>query len=220
MEFDRIFRIRLCAIFAGMILLQWSIFASDKNGGLVAYPGVSAAQGPVLFSHRTHGMLGAGYACSKCHASASTKALNVTMDEIRQGRVCGSCHDGKTKGLRGQTAAASIQNCSACHMPATDIVITLNRMDPVAFSHARHLAVEPNKKILKSSGFSCSACHPAPFEQASKGPVGMEVPHESGGCTQCHNGKKRADGIPSVFAANTRCLTCHKPAAMPVMDEQ
>jgi hypothetical protein len=71
-------------------------------------------------------------------------------------------------------------------MPAFDIVITLNRMDPVAFSHIRHLAVDPDKKVSKSGGFSCSNCHPAPFERTSIAPVGMEVPHESGGCARCH----------------------------------
>jgi c(7)-type cytochrome triheme protein len=215
MKRRNIFRTGLGLALACVVLLQWNASAADKDGGFVAYPNVSGAPGPVRFSHRSHGVRRAGYACEKCHTSASAKTLNVTMDDIRQGRACGSCHDGRTKGPRGQMAAASIQDCSACHMPAADIVITLNRMDPVAFSHIRHLAVDPNKKISKSAGFSCSDCHPAPFERVSKGPVGMEVPHESGGCAQCHNGKKRSDGMPSAFAANTRCLTCHKSQSAP-----
>ncbi len=219
MELKKIFRTGLGAIFVCAVFLQWNGYAAEADGGFVAYPRVSSATGPVLFSHRAHGLRGAGYVCDKCHAP-SNKGLVITMDDIRNGQACGSCHVERTKGPRSQTAAASIQDCSACHMPAADIIITLNRMDPVAFSHIRHLAVDPNKKSLKSAGFSCSDCHPVLFERISKSPVGMEVPHESGGCTQCHNGKKRADGIPSVFAANTRCLTCHKPAAMPVMDEQ
>jgi c(7)-type cytochrome triheme protein len=95
-------------------------------------------------------------------------------------------------------------------MPTADIIITLNRMDPVAFSHIRHLAVDSRKKTMKEAAFSCRDCHPVPFEQVSKGPIGMEVPHVSGGCAQCHNGKKHKNGLPSAFAANTRCLTCHK----------
>jgi c(7)-type cytochrome triheme protein len=98
-------------------------------------------------------------------------------------------------------------------MPTADIIITLNRMDPVAFSHVRHLAVDSPKKTLKVTGFSCSDCHPVPFERSSKGSIGMEVPHESNGCAQCHNGQKRSDNMPSAFAANTRCLTCHKSPA-------
>jgi c(7)-type cytochrome triheme protein len=132
------------------------------------------------------------------------------MDDIRQGRACGACHDGHTKGPSGQLTAAAIQDCSFCHMPAADIVIRLNRMDPVAFSHVQHLGADPEKKVIKPSGLSCGECHPSTFERVAKGPVGMEVPHESGGCAQCHNGQKRSDGMPQAFAANTRCLTCHK----------
>lgn len=212
MELKKIFRTGLGAIFVCVVLQQWNGYAAEADGGFVAYPGVSSATGPVLFSHRAHGLRGAGYACDKCHAS-SNKGLTITMDDIRKGQACGSCHVGRTKGPRSQTAAASIQDCSACHMPAADIVITLNRMDPVAFSHIRHLAVDPNKKAFKSVGFSCSDCHPVLFERISKNPVGMEIPHESGGCAQCHNGKKRAGGMPPTFAANAHCLTCHKPAA-------
>lgn len=214
MRLKKIFRAGLGALFICAVLMPWNGRTAEKDGGFVAYPGVSGATGPVLFSHRAHGLRGEGYACDKCHAS-SNKGLAITMDDIRNGQACGSCHDGRTKGPRSQTAAASIQDCSACHMPAADIIITLNRMDPVAFSHIRHLAVDPNKKALKSAGPSCSDCHPVLFERISKSPVGMEVPHESGGCAQCHNGKKRADGMPPTFAANTHCLTCHKSAAAP-----
>lgn len=201
-----------------MILLQCGL-AAEKDGGFVFYPGVSEASGPVLFGHKTHGQRGAGYACERCHASASTRALNITMDEIHQGRACGSCHDGKTMAPRTKRAAAPVQECSSCHMAAVDIIITLNRMDPVPFSHLRHLGVDPNRKIMKSAGFSCSDCHPAPFERVSKGPVGMEVPHESGGCAHCHNGQKRTDGMPVAFPATKRCLTCHKAPAPQAEEE-
>ena len=96
-------------------------------------------------------------------------------------------------------------------MPSADIVISLNRMDPVSFSHVRHLGMDTGKRAGAMAAFSCGDCHPVPFERVSKGPVGMDVPHDSGGCAQCHNGRKRADGKPAAFAANTRCLTCHKP---------
>jgi c(7)-type cytochrome triheme protein len=200
----------LSLVLALSCLLQWSGGAAEKDAGMVVYPGGAGAAGPVAFSHRSHGIRGAGYACDKCHTFASSKVLTVTMEDIRLGKACGACHDGRTKGPRGQSAAASIQDCAACHMPATDIVITLNRMDPVAFSHTRHLSVDSKKKLSIPSGFSCSDCHPVPFERVLKGPIGMEVPHESGGCAQCHTGKKRSDGMPTAFAANTRCLTCHK----------
>jgi len=96
-------------------------------------------------------------------------------------------------------------------MPADDIVIRLNRMDPVAFSHIRHLTADPGNKSSNPAGFTCNDCHPVPFERVSGGPVGMEVPHESGGCAECHNGNERKDGIRPAFAATTKCLTCHRP---------
>jgi c(7)-type cytochrome triheme protein len=195
----------------GAIILNGNGGAVEKDGGFVMYPGRVGSAAPVIFSHQSHGIRGAGFECNKCHAGGSPKTMMVTMDGIRQGQGCGSCHDGKTKGPRGLLAAASIQDCSLCHMPAANIVITLNRMDPVAFSHIRHLAADVGKKISKPAGFSCGNCHPTPFERVAKGPVGMQVPHETGGCAYCHNGQKRGDGNPPAFAATARCLTCHKP---------
>jgi c(7)-type cytochrome triheme protein len=212
----------LCAGLGAMLVLVviplHKVNAAEKDGGFVVYPGVSGSPGPVVFSHREHGIRKAGYACVGCHTSASSKTLNVTMDAIRQGLVCGSCHDGKIKGPRSQFAASAVQNCSDCHMPAADIAIILNRMDPAVFSHIRHLAPDMKKKAAYPSWFSCSDCHPEPFERAIKGLIGMEVPHESGGCANCHNGQRRSDGMPTAFAANTRCLTCHKPSPAEATD--
>jgi c(7)-type cytochrome triheme protein len=194
----------LCAA----VFFQGDCRAVTKDGGYVVYPGGS---GPVVFSHESHGIRGAGFACSKCHASSSSKAVTVTMADIRQGKACGSCHDGNIKGQRNQVAAASINDCSACHMPTGDIVIKLNRMDPVAFAHIRHMGADLKQKTVKAIGYSCRDCHPTPFERSAKSPIGMEVPHETGGCASCHNGQIHGNGKKPVFAATTRCLTCHKP---------
>jgi c(7)-type cytochrome triheme protein len=201
----------LSAVFIFVSLLQCNGSASETDGGYVLYPSVSGAPGPVAFSHRLHGLRGAGYACSRCHnKAASTPELSVSMNAIRQGQVCGDCHNGKTKGPHGQQIAAAVEDCSACHMPVSDIVISLNRMDPVHFSHIKHLAIDPGKKIAKTIGFSCKDCHPAPFDRTSKEPIGMKVPHESGGCAQCHSGRRNG-GMRTAFAATTRCLACHQP---------
>ena len=202
------------------IFMQRNGIAAEKDAGVVTYPNIPGSPGPVLFSHLIHGLRGAGFSCDRCHVDASTRKLTVTMNEINQGKACGFCHDGKTKGPRVRRAASPVKDCVACHMPAADIVIKLNRMDPVAFSHIRHLGVDSEKKVSKAVGFSCIHCHPEPFERTSKTSYGMEVPHESGACVQCHNGQKRKDGLPSAFAANTRCLTCHKPPTAPVKDAQ
>jgi c(7)-type cytochrome triheme protein len=212
MEFAGILRIRpaLVLAFAFFVWFQWSGNAAMKDAGIVAYPNAPGAPGPVMFSHLSHGIKRTGYSCENCHPAGSDKSLVVTMNDIRQGRVCGECHDGRTIGPRNKHVAAAIKDCQACHMPAHDVVIKLNRMDPVTFSHIRHLAVDPDKRVFIRAGFSCADCHATLFERASEGRLGMEVPHEKGACAQCHNGKKRSDGIAVAFPANTRCLTCHK----------
>jgi c(7)-type cytochrome triheme protein len=203
---------RLFLMLALVVFLPCKGGGAEKDGGFILYSNLSGSAGPVEFSHRSHDTRGAGYACDRCHAGEPSAAQIAGMDEIRLGRGCGSCHDGRTRGPQSSSIAASIQDCSACHMPAGDIVITLNRMDAVAFSHVRHLGVDAEEKVSKAVGFSCSDCHPVPFERASNSPIGMEVPHEIGGCAQCHNGQKRNDGMEPAFAATAHCLTCHKPS--------
>jgi c(7)-type cytochrome triheme protein len=203
-----LFRVSSITALTLFIFLQWTGHTTEKDGGYIAYP---SANGSVIFSHRSHGIHQAGYPCSDCHASSKTNVLSVRMDDIRQGKTCGFCHNGRTKGPRSPLPAFPVEECTSCHMPADDVSIQLNRMDPVAFSHIRHLMANPGNKSSNPVGYTCSDCHPAPFERVSGGPVGMEVPHESGGCAECHNGKERTDSIRPAFAANTRCLTCHKP---------
>jgi hypothetical protein len=115
-----------------------------------------------------------------------------------------------TKDLSGRQVASLIEDCGNCHMPAADIVVKLNRMDPVRFLHINHLSVDLGKKAENPTGFSCADCHPIPFDRLSKGSFRMDVPHENGGRAQCHDERKRNGGTPPAFAATTRCLTCHK----------
>jgi c(7)-type cytochrome triheme protein len=191
--------------------IQWNGYAIEKDGEVVLYPSVSGAPGPVVFSHRSHSVRVSGCTYKGCHGASYAEAPMVTMDAIRSDRACGACHCVLTSESHGQTAAASAQDCAFCHMPSEDIVITLNRMDPVAFSHIRHLDANNTTKRTKSVGYTCSDCHPALFERSAKAHFIMELPHISGGCAQCHNGKSRSNGLPSAFPANTHCLTCHKP---------
>jgi c(7)-type cytochrome triheme protein len=185
--------------------------AAKKDGGFVEYPNMSANTGSVVFSHRSHGSAGAGYQCKSCHSTTSGETLNVTMDRFRAAQACSACHDGRTKGPRGRQAASAVSDCSSCHMPGEDVIIKLNRMDAVPFSHTRHLGVGTPNSDSRLTGLSCIDCHPIPFELGVKGPPRMELPHERGGCAQCHNGRKRKDGMPTAFAATARCVTCHKP---------
>jgi c(7)-type cytochrome triheme protein len=202
------FRRLMCAIaMLFFIQLPWNSCAAEKDGGFVIYPGGPQA-GPVAFSHNAHGKGNAGYLCNNCHPAGSENKLHITMESIRGGQACGSCHNGRTKGPRGRQPASPIEECSACHAPSTDIVFKLNRMDPVKFSHTKHLSAEAGRKVSNPTGFSCGDCHPNPFEKVSGGSFDMKAPHEIGGCAQCHNGRNRNGR--TAFTATTRCLTCHK----------
>jgi c(7)-type cytochrome triheme protein len=173
--------------------MQWAYCAATKDGGFVIYPGAQA--GPVVFSHSSHGK-----ACDTCHPSGAEKTTPVTMENIRNGKDCGSCHNGRQ--------APDIKECGACHMPASDMIFNLNRMDPVRFSHVKHLSADAGRKTTAPLGFSCGDCHSALFNRASRKSFGMEVPHETGACAQCHDGRKHNGR--TVFAATTRCLACHR----------
>jgi c(7)-type cytochrome triheme protein len=187
----------------GLLAFALQICAAEKDGGIVTYP-AGKQIGPAQFSHFVHEQ--AGYSCGKCHEAGSYKMQHSAMNEIRQGKGCGNCHIAAANAPKAR--AAAIEECGACHIPASDIIIKLNRMDPVKFSHIKHLSIDPEKKSSQQTGFSCLDCHPNPFARISKGPIGMEVPHEEGGCAKCHNGRRLAG--KSVFAANTRCLACHR----------
>jgi len=63
---------------------------------------------PALFSHRTHGT----FACQACHPGVFPQvAAGFSHGEMREGRFCGGCHDGR---LAFAIAGAS---CTRCHVP-------------------------------------------------------------------------------------------------------
>ncbi|HSW40686.1 MAG TPA: cytochrome c3 family protein [Acidobacteriota bacterium] len=197
----------LCS-FIALMAWPWSGGkANERAAGFVVYPG-AGSPGPVVFSHVSHGDEGAGYSCDRCHGAAAT-AADVAGEDTFHGGNCGECHDGRSMSPRLKSAPA-IANCKRCHMPKEDTVITMSRMDPVPFSHARHLGVNPSEKTIRPSGFTCNDCHPGLFGQETRERIRMESPHNTGdSCSSCHDGKQRESGIPPAFAATTRCLTCH-----------
>lgn len=69
-------------------------------------PSAPRSVSAVLFSHRAHQSFG----CYACHPSIFPQApLGFTHEEMRQGRFCGQCHEGKT--------AFAIEGapCRGCH---------------------------------------------------------------------------------------------------------
>jgi c(7)-type cytochrome triheme protein len=60
-----------------------------------------------LFSHRQHATFG----CYACHPSTFPQALvGFTHDEMREGKFCGRCHDGRT------AFAIPGTDCARCHV--------------------------------------------------------------------------------------------------------
>ncbi len=191
------------------LLLQGSGYAQTGGGKTVVYPPSPGSPGPTVFSHRLHGPGGAGYACGRCHEGEQNR-IAAASGPVRGKSFCSGCHDGLTTGPGKQSPASPMQDCASCHAPEADIEIRLNRMDPVLFSHGKHMGVDAPGTTEEPSGFSCGDCHPGPFPKGAGGRIEMDLPHAEGGCARCHNGRSRNDGLPTAFPADIRCLTCHK----------
>jgi len=96
---------------AGLLWSGTPVQADDAPGEIVFKNTKSFA--PVVFNHDTHKSAGVG--CGDCHDAlfkkkqGSTDVDNaLTMKALRNGRFCGSCHDGK------QAFSAS-KKCKQCH---------------------------------------------------------------------------------------------------------
>jgi len=79
------------------------------GGGDVTFPVKDA--GDVLFSHDGH-VRGAGLMCTNCHDAlyiTTGKSVAATMADMRKGKSCGVCHDGKK-------AFGVGADCQKCHM--------------------------------------------------------------------------------------------------------
>jgi len=69
-------------------------------------PGAARTLPPASFSHRTHQSFG----CYACHPSTFPQApLGFTHADMRAGRFCGQCHDGRI----GFAIAGAA--CGGCH---------------------------------------------------------------------------------------------------------
>jgi c(7)-type cytochrome triheme protein len=73
---------------------------------------VRSPAGPVLFSHDKH-VRDQNLDCNQCHPTLyPTRGGSdpVTMSEMRDGKSCGACHNGKK-------AFRMLGDCSKCHKP-------------------------------------------------------------------------------------------------------
>lgn len=76
-----------------------------------------------------------------------------------------------------------------------DITFTLEKADPVHFSHDYH---------LKARGLKCAACHFSKFSRGASYEMKKETITKRDFCEHCHNGMKGFDA-----ASPNNCARCH-----------
>ena len=77
--------------------------SSDSEAELSSFP-------PAVFPHWIHRI---NYRCDACHDSLFEMKLGgtlVTKDLMREGKVCGACHDGQL------AFGSDFQSCERCHV--------------------------------------------------------------------------------------------------------
>jgi len=78
------------------------LYEREDKSEIEAFP-------PSVFPHWVHRIR---YRCDACHDDLfemKRGTTPVTMDLIKEGKVCGTCHDGKA------AFTSSFQTCSRCH---------------------------------------------------------------------------------------------------------
>lgn len=94
--------ILVCAV----LLIATYVFAKVGGGDII----FKVSYGDVVFSHEKHVEM--GFMCKVCHPNpyvTKKKHKKVTMAEMRKGKSCGICHDGKE-------AFTVKGNCKTCHI--------------------------------------------------------------------------------------------------------
>lgn len=158
------------------------------------------------FSHKAH-VEEFELECGSCHNSiftmkkgAAENNKNFTMAAFREGKYCGSCHN-------GDDAFDSTTQCEACHFPPTEKIVFTQPVKAVVFDHNIH---------LKNGGLSCESCHKEVFAMKQGTVEGHELilsddPVEkrkyleslhSQYCGSCHDSSQ-------AFGYLTRCTVCH-----------
>lgn len=142
------------------------------------------ATGPTRFSHKKH--LAVNPDCNACHPALFAAGHNKrsTMAEMKEGKSCGACHNGK--------AAFSIDKCTSCH-PTRDQKYAVKSAGNVIFSHSAH-----------TGRYQCENCHTRIYATArSKTRVTMKAMEKGKSCGACHNGS-------TTFTVAGDCDKCHK----------
>lgn len=99
------------ALLAIVLVLPGAAPGLAAPGDLVFERKEGASQGipPSIFPHWVHRIR---YRCSVCHPAIfemQAGASEITMNKIKQGEVCGRCHNGNI------AFNVEFQNCTRCH---------------------------------------------------------------------------------------------------------
>ena len=99
----------ICLIAAALFLSSVAALAVPADKTLVFD---KSPLGAVTFDGTVH--KNAGLKCKDCHNSEmfpkmKQGTVKITMDEIYQGKLCGTCHN-------GTRAFAAKENCNRCHV--------------------------------------------------------------------------------------------------------
>jgi c(7)-type cytochrome triheme protein len=106
----------LAALVAGLLIAS-SASAQAKGPADFTFELGKDSPGKVTFSHEKHKEK--LEKCTACHVKIfkmKKGTSGVTMEKIRAGEACGSCHNGKTEVAGKVVFAATDQaNCEKCH---------------------------------------------------------------------------------------------------------
>lgn len=110
-------RRRWALVLAAAVALADLGRARAQTPGDFTMPQAESSPGPVVFSHTRH--MPRVEKCSRCHMRGFKMQRGasppVTLAAKEEGKLCGACHDGKTR-LGGVTVFA-IEQCDRCHKP-------------------------------------------------------------------------------------------------------
>ncbi len=158
------------------------------------------------FSHASH-VEEFELECVSCHneaftmkKGAATNNKDFTMLAFKEGKYCGSCHN-------GDDAFDSATQCESCHFPPTEKIIFTQPVKSVVFDHNIH---------VKKGELSCESCHREVFTMKKGTIEGEELilsenPVEKRAylvnlhkkyCGTCHDSSQ-------AFGYLTRCTVCH-----------
>lgn len=152
------------------------------------------------FDHSTH-TVELGLDCESCHdelfemeAGAAEANGDFTMQSLKEGKYCGSCHD-------GETAFHAYTNCDGCHDAPQETIVFTVPVKAVIFDHITHT----------DQGIDCEDCHKQFFKMnltdtEAKKDFTMDSIYcdaaEVKYCGVCHDGE-------TAFPSTSRCNVCH-----------